>query len=267
MSAAAPPLELAHILASFALVLLIAGVSYLMKLGLHTTIVSASVRGMVQVLGLGYALSWLFNYNSPAILLVIAAVMCCFAAWTSYRRLKCQLPGALFAALLATSLPLMIIMPFAFHYCLPVVPWYHLTHSVPIVGMVLGSSLTGMTLAANTMLQEVSSKRCEIEGYLSLGATRLEALQGSIRESFRAGMMPILNAMTVVGIVSIPGMMTGQMLTGHSPLGAAAYQMVILLLICCNSFFSIFTLVYWYAFALVNRQHQWHEHNLRRIWW
>ncbi|GEM_PF-4815218 len=93
--------------------------------------------------------------------------------------------------------------------------------------MILGDTLTAVSLGIERMTQELVSGRNTVEMILAWGGTRWEAAQGAARQPVRAGMMPTLNPMTVVGIVSLPGMMTGQVLAGENPIEAARYQMVI----------------------------------------
>jgi putative ABC transport system permease protein len=102
---------------------------------------------------------------------------------------------------------------------------------LPILGMVLGNALTGMSLVLDTMTEAATRERSAIEARLALGQPRLEALSGPLRSSLRAGLMPILNAMAASGIVSLPGMMTGQILSGVDPVEATKYQILIMFLI------------------------------------
>jgi putative ABC transport system permease protein len=114
-------------------------------------------------------------------------------------------------------------------------PWYEPQYAIPILGMILGNTLTGVSLGIERMTQELTSGRNTIEMILALGGSRWEAAQEAIRQAVRAGMIPTLNQMTVVGIVSLPGMMTGQVLAGESPEDAVRYQIVIMFLIAASS--------------------------------
>jgi putative ABC transport system permease protein len=101
--------------------------------------------------------------------------------------------------------------------------------------MILGNTLTAVSLGIERMTQELVSGRNTIEMILALGGTRWEAAQSAARQAVRAGMMPTLNQMTVVGIVSLPGMMTGQVLAGQDPESAVRYQIMIMFLIAAGS--------------------------------
>jgi ABC-type iron transport system FetAB ATPase subunit len=110
-------------------------------------------------------------------------------------------------------------------------PWYEPSVFVPTVGMMIGNSISGPALAVDRLLADISDKRHEAETRLAFGATSFEAVLPTIRSALAAALMPLINTMSVVGLVSIPGMMTGQILGGSSPLAAATYQIAILCLI------------------------------------
>ena len=102
---------------------------------------------------------------------------------------------------------------------------------ITLLGMVLGNSLTGISLGMDRFLSDLRSKRGEVEMRLTLGATRWEACRDVFVGAARTAMIPILNTMSVAGIVSIPGMMTGQILAGQSPMQAVRYQIMIMFVI------------------------------------
>jgi putative ABC transport system permease protein len=114
-------------------------------------------------------------------------------------------------------------------------PWYAPQYAIPILGMILGNTLTGVSLGIERMTEELTARRDRVEMALALGATRWEAARAPASQAVRAGMMPTLNQMAVVGVVSLPGMMTGQVLAGQSPLQAVRYQIVIMFLIAAAS--------------------------------
>jgi len=95
-----------------------------------------------------------------------------------------------------------------------------------------------------------------VETFLALGATRWEAAQDPVRRAVRIGMVPIINSMMVVGIVSIPGMMTGQMLAGVDPLSAVEYQIVIMFLIASGTALGTVGVVLLGYLRLFNERHQ-----------
>ena len=110
-------------------------------------------------------------------------------------------------------------------------PWYTPQYAIPLLGMILGNTLNGVSLGLDRLGGELSGSRDEVETLLALGATRWEAARRPIQQAVRTGLVPTINAMMVVGIVSLPGMMTGQILAGTGPIEAVKYQIVIMFLI------------------------------------
>jgi putative ABC transport system permease protein len=109
--------------------------------------------------------------------------------------------------------------------------WYQPQYAIPLLGMVLGNTLNGISLGLNTFTDTLATRREQVEMRFALGATRWEAARVPLQQAVRTGMIPIINAMMVVGVVSLPGMMTGQLLSGTPPLEAVKYQIVIMFLI------------------------------------
>lgn len=107
-------------------------------------------------------------------------------------------------------------------------PWYRPSVILPILGMILGNALSGLSLALIALTEAATRDRLAIEARLAFGATRFEALREPAISAMRTGLTPVINMMAVAGVVSLPGMMTGQILAGADPLEAAKYQIMIL---------------------------------------
>jgi putative ABC transport system permease protein len=122
--------------------------------------------------------------------------------------------------------------------------------------MILGNTLNGLSLGLDRLGTELATRRDHVEALLALGATRWEAAREPIRAAVRTGMIPIINAMMVVGIVSLPGMMTGQLLAGVSPIQAVRYQIVILFLIASGTALGTVSVILLSYRRLFNEQHQ-----------
>ncbi len=110
-------------------------------------------------------------------------------------------------------------------------PWYEPQYSIPLLGMLLGNTMTGIALALDRLTSSASEQRDVIEARLMLGYSHQEAIAGIRQQVFRTGLIPIINAMAAAGIVSLPGMMTGQILAGAPPVEAVKYQILIMFLI------------------------------------
>ena len=109
--------------------------------------------------------------------------------------------------------------------------WYQPQYAIPLLGIILGNTLNGISVGLKSFTDALHQYRDAIEGQLALGATRWEAAMPVMQDSIRTGMIPILNSMMIVGVVSLPGMMTGQLLSGTEPSSAVKYQIVIMFMI------------------------------------
>jgi putative ABC transport system permease protein len=135
-------------------------------------------------------------------------------------------------------------------------PWYAPQYAIPLLGMILGNTLNGVSLGLDRLGTELAGKRDQVESLLALGATRWEAARGPIEQAVKTGLIPTINAMMVVGIVSLPGMMTGQLLAGTSPVEAVKYQIVIMFLIASGTALGTVLVVLLSFRRLFNDDHQ-----------
>ena len=119
----------------------------------------------------------------------------------------------------------------ALHLVIQVDPWYTPQYLIPLLGMLLGNTMSGMAIALDNLTQNAWRQRSVIEARLILGQDWNQSISVIRRAALRSGLIPIINAMTTAGVVSLPGMMTGQILGGSPPLEAAKYQIMVLLLI------------------------------------
>ena len=110
-------------------------------------------------------------------------------------------------------------------------PWYEPRYVIPLAGMVLGNSMTGIALALERVFADLDRRSDELLALTALGATPWEAAHQSVRDALRAGLIPTINSMAAAGIVFIPGMMAGQILAGADPLTATGYQIVVMLMV------------------------------------
>ncbi|CAN0600369.1 unnamed protein product, partial [Laminaria digitata] len=149
-----------------------------------------------------------------------------------------RIPGATWLALLTLLITGLSITGAVTQLVIGVEPWYRPQYLIPLLGMLLGNSLTALSLAIDHFLEQLDLRRDEVESDLAMGATRWEAARDPMREAVRKGMIPIINAMSVVGLVSLPGMMTGQILAGADPLGAVAYHILIMFMIAASTALS-----------------------------
>jgi putative ABC transport system permease protein len=135
-------------------------------------------------------------------------------------------------------------------------PWYDAQYFIPLAGMIVGNALTGVSLALSQMNQQMHEKQAQVEEVLILGGTLSEATKAIVDQSFSEAIVPTLNTMVGMGIVFLPGMMTGQILSGVSPLLAIRYQIAIMLGILGSVSLSVFFVLYFGIKTYFNDQIQ-----------
>jgi len=179
-----------------------------------------TIRTFVQLLLLGYILKFIFNIDNAALVLAVFSFMIFFAAWEIRNRIK-EKQVAFFWPLFASMVISYVIVSYLVTAVLiNVEPWWKPQYFIPLGGMVIGNSMNAIAIALERLLGELRGRRLEVEMMLCLGADYKEASQDMFRNAMRAGMIPSINSMMGVGIVFIPGMMTGQILAGADPLQA-----------------------------------------------
>lgn len=197
------------------------------------TLLIATVRMVVQLTLVGFVLTTVFELSSPLWTGIIALIMIGFAGYEVSARQDRHLMGlwsyGLGTAAMAFSATVVTVL--ALTTQIGPSPWYDPQYAVPLLGMILGNSMTGIALGLNTLTAGAARDRIAIEAQLCLGATRWRACEPLVRASVRTGMMPMINAMAAAGLVSLPGMMTGQILAGVPPIDAVRYQILIMFLI------------------------------------
>lgn len=123
-------------------------------------------------------------------------------------------------------------------------PWWRPQYFIPLSGMVIGNSMNAIAISMERLLGDLRGRRAEIEMMLCLGADYREASQSMFRRAVRAGMIPSINSMMAVGIVFIPGMMTGQILAGSDPETAIRYQIVVMIMLVGSTALGSLLVVY-----------------------
>ncbi|MGI9242125.1 MAG: ABC transporter permease [Verrucomicrobiales bacterium] len=232
------PLDLAM---AGALVLALAVVTSLWKLGVARTMLVAASRMVVQLLLVGLILKWVFERSDLIWVVLIAVVMLVVAGREVWVRPQRRLrgwrgfgigTGAMFVSSFAVSV-------FGLAAIVQADPWWSPQYAIPILGMLLGNTMTGVALSIDRLTSAAWSQREVLEARLMLGEDGDSAIADLAREALRAGMMPVINSMAVAGVVSLPGMMTGQILAGNDPSDAVRYQILIWFLIAAGSGFGM----------------------------
>lgn len=214
-----------------------------LKLGLAKDLFVNSTRCFVQLTLVGFILNWAFGPGSPAKLALIVFVMITIAAHTAgshqkwrQKGLKTRIFASLLVSLLLTMIPLLTLI-------LEIEPWYKPQYSIPLAGMVLSNSMNGLVLYLERLRAELKSRVPEFEGYLSVGASIWHAIFPMVRDSAHAALLPRLNELAIIGIVALPGMMSGQIIAGVNPIEAVKYQIIVMYLLTSGVALAIIAMV------------------------
>ncbi len=191
----------------------------------------AALRMGLQLFLVGYVLHLIFAFESALPVLLVLLLMGAMAVHTVAGRIKERMPH--FYKVVGSAM-LVGCGGGTIYFCVLVIgpdPWYNPRYLIPLAGMIIGNAMTGASLAAERLSEEIRSRRDEIETALCLGATAREASLPAVRSAFNAALIPSINAMAAMGIVFLPGMMTGQILSGTEPMIAVKYQIAIMCVI------------------------------------
>ena len=241
------------------LILVNGAISLVLDLGLHRRLLIAAFRTVVQLALVGFVLQWVFAlsrwYGVVALMLAMALVAGLAAVGRTARRYA----GIRLNSILSVWMSSWLVTGVALFGILGVEPWYSPQYAIPLLGMMLGNTLNGISLGLDRFGSDLVGQRDQVEALLALGATRWEAAGPQVRQAVRTGMIPIVNAMMVVGLVSLPGMMTGQILAGIDPIEAVKYQIIILFMIASATALGTVSVVLLSYLRLFD-----HRHRLRR---
>jgi len=246
-------------LALAAVLLLVHGVlSIVLQLGLARMLVVAAVRMVAQLALLGLVLEALFAAASPLWTALAALVMVLFAGREAVARQARKFAGfwsyGIGTGAMLTAAGIVTVL--ALTTQVRPDPWYDPRYAIPLLGMVLGNTMTGISLGLHALTGTARRERAAIEARLALGADKWTALRPTLREAMRSGLIPIINSMAATGLVAIPGMMTGQILAGASPETAIKYQLLIMFLIAGGTGLGTFAAVYAGAARLSDGRHR-----------
>ena len=238
----AVPLSAMDLFVSAALVGILALLSITQHLNLAGMLVISASRAFIQLILLGYVLDIVFALESLTWILLIVLLMLLVAGREVMVRQHRRLRGwwGFGTGTVSMFLSSFCIMLITMTAIINIEPWYKPQYLIPIMGMLLGNTMNGIAISLDRLLEDAWVERQIIEARLSLGQLASDVIAPLQRKALRAGMIPIINAMAIAGIVSLPGMMTGQLLAGSPPLEAAKYQILIFFLIAAGTGFGAY---------------------------
>lgn len=212
--------------------ILVAGFASIYKsLNLEKDLIIGTIRTFAQLFLMGYILRIIFDINNAALVLSIFTFMILFAAWTIYGRINERQISFFLPVFFSMLISFTFVAFMVTAVIVQVKPWWTPQYFIPLGGMVIGNSMNAIAIALERLLGGLRANRREIEMKLCHGADYKEASDEILKEAMRAGMIPSINSMMAVGVVFIPGMMTGQILAGADPVLAIKYQIVIMIMI------------------------------------
>ncbi|KAK0214251.1 hypothetical protein EDD85DRAFT_924255 [Armillaria nabsnona] len=231
---------------AFSFIVLNAVISKIFHLGIGVSLVTAAVRCMVQLALVATLLQSVFETDNPWAVAAIAFLLNVMGTFETVvnkakRRHERMFRSVLFG-FIGSTIPVSII---GGRYAMSVEPFWAPSQYIPIVGMMCGSTISGVVISLNYALKELQENRDKVEIYLAFGASRMEACKPIAIDALIMALTPPINQMSVLGIISIPGMMTGAILGGSSVQQAAKMQMIIMFMISASTgLASIFTTAY-----------------------
>lgn len=249
------------------MVVFLAMLTWWQKMVMGKTLIVAALRAFVQLSLVGVVLKFLFVASNPLWLAAWAALMLLVAGREVNSRQKYKLKGAYGFGLSTLSMfcSSFLLSGMALLLVVAPTPWYQPQYAIPLLGMMLGNTMNGVSISVDRLTQGAISQSDIIEQRLLLGESWHEAVGDIRREAAKSGMIPIVNGMATAGLVSLPGMMTGQILAGSSPNEAVKYQIMIFFLIAAGTGFGVLSATWFSARRLFDDRERFLPERLLKI--
>lgn len=208
------------------------------QLGLGRDLFWGVLRTFGQLFAMGYLLTVLFGIANGLLVILVYAGMCFFSVHIIHGRVREKDVSYFAPTTISVMISYTLVSMLVTGVVIGVEPWWKPQFFIPIGGMVAGNSMNALALAVERFFSELRNRRDEVEMMLCHGADFREASQEMFRNALKAGMIPSINSLMGVGIVYLPGMMTGQILAGVDPVEAVRYQIVVMLMIVASTALS-----------------------------
>lgn len=220
------------------------------KVGLIKDTLWAALRMTIQLLMVGFYLEYLFRWNNAWVNTAWALLMIFIAAGTTLRRTKLNYRLFLLPVTMAILIGIVLVDAWFLGVVINLDFFFESRYFIPITGMLLGNCLKTNVIGLNAYFRGLKKQQLSYRYYLANGATRNEALVPFIRTALQEAFNPSIATMAVMGLIALPGMMTGQILGGSSPGVAIKYQIMLMLTIFVSSMVSVlFTILFANRFA------------------
>ncbi len=219
------------LLIALAMVAVAAGISGIMRMGIGKTLLWSACRALLQLCAMGFIMAFVIKSDNPWFVLLLIAVMLVAAVQITLSRATGVPKGMAGPVLLSLVVTMLIMMSLVTELIIRPQPWYAPQLVVPLTGMLLGNTVSTLAVGLSRFFESMRERRDEVDTLLALGATAWEAARDSIVSSIRLGLLPTTASLASAGIVTVPGMMAGQVIAGGNPIDAAKYQFLILAVI------------------------------------
>ena len=245
-------MSITSLLVASSLVLVSLVFSYYQKLHLEKEIVIGVIRAVIQLFAVAYVLNYIFGLKNPIFTSLLLIFMIFNAAYNASKRGKevknglCISFVAIFIGAVSTLLILVISGAIK----------YEANQIIPVGGMIISNAMVALGLCYRKMISDYNVRRQEVETKLSLGADILLSSKEIIRDSIKTGMLPTIDSTKTLGIVSLPGMMTGLILAGTSPLEAIKFQIMVTFMLLSTTSISSFIACYLAYKGFFNKRKQ-----------
>lgn len=226
--------------------------SYFQKIKLEKDTIIAVVRAVIQLLAVGYILEYIFGLENPWFVSLVVVAMILSASFNAAKRGK-EIRNSRLVSFIAITVGtfvtlIVLVLSGALEYVA-----YQI---IPVSGMIISNSMIALGLSYKHMVYDFKNKKHEVETKLSIGADIYQSSEGIIRESIRTGMLPTIDSAKTLGIVALPGMMTGLILAGTSPIYAIRYQIMVTFMLMSTTAISTFVACYLSYRSFFNKRKQ-----------
>ena len=215
------------LLVALAMVAVAAGISEAMRISIGRTLLWSACRALLQLCAMGFVVGYVIRRNDPWLVFALITAMLLAAVQITLSRARGIPKGLAGPVLLSLAITMLLMISLVTELVVRPHPWYAPQLVVPLTGMLLGNTVSALAVGLTRFYESMDERRDEIDTMLALGATAWEASRPSIVSSIRLGLLPTTATLASCGIVTIPGMMAGQVIAGGDPLQAAKYQFVV----------------------------------------
>ncbi|CAG8592724.1 142_t:CDS:10 [Paraglomus occultum] len=251
------PLEWYNVATASVFIMVTGALSIALGLQLEKSLFIAAVRCLVQLTIMGLVLKDVFGTRNPVFVFGLALMLILLGTnEIVYNKCRKRYSGMFLSSFFSLGASTMVVGILGTKLAMEEDPFWEPYKFIPTMGMLIGNTMSGIAVGLSFTLNQLSEQREKIETYLSFGATRWEATRPIATEAVRLAMLPTINMMSVIGLISIPGMMTGQIIGGAPIMDAVKYQQIIVFMISASAALGVLSAVFIAAFICVDASHR-----------